>query len=162
MKVMMLPEETHSEFLWLLVRLRKFQCPDGRRLDFYHHSFYLCYFWHHLPSELINRPTVAVGEHGFIFASNLIQHYRLAVAEFFLKALTMLVVVHRGRRLVGVDGYKGWSGKAVSSSVYRGGRFLCRTVTCADHARMVLTSGVNGLAWIMVRTCGGCIKSKAC
>ncbi|PPD79756.1 hypothetical protein GOBAR_DD23330 [Gossypium barbadense] len=42
----------------------------------------------------MNRPTVAVGNLGFVFASNVVQHHRSGVAEFFSKAPVVLVAAH--------------------------------------------------------------------
>ncbi|PPD70620.1 hypothetical protein GOBAR_DD32502 [Gossypium barbadense] len=51
----------------------------------------------------MNRLKVAVGDLGFIFALNVIQHHRLGVAEFFSKAPIVLVNVH-GRLVGGMRG----------------------------------------------------------
>ncbi|PPD71559.1 hypothetical protein GOBAR_DD31542 [Gossypium barbadense] len=127
------------------------QCHGGRRLDFCHYPFHLRYFWHRLSSELTNRPTVAVGEHVFVnVASNMVQHHRLRVAKWLMgwvkngnqswalisPSMTRLRRRKR-RRLVGVDGDKGWGEETVLSLIYRGGRFLCRVFACANHGGAV-------------------------
>ncbi|PPD72031.1 hypothetical protein GOBAR_DD31076 [Gossypium barbadense] len=70
------------------------QCPDF--------SFHFRNIRHHLLTELMNRLKVAVGDLGFVFALNVIQHHRSGVTKFFSKAPVLLVDVHG--RLVGEMG----------------------------------------------------------